>query len=334
MMNDSPIKKSHLKQAAELIDECASVAILGHQYPDGDAIGSILGLGIMLSNNGKVVECSWPEPFEIPVRLRFLPGQEMLVSPDELEPEELIITLDCASRERLPDFKSLLRDGFKVVNIDHHMDNTMFGTVNIIDGEGAATAEIIYQIHRDLGLELNLDSATCLYTGILTDTGKFQFNNTSEKTLRVASELAGIGVRPSWIYENVYQSDSLNYLRFTGNALSNCVVEDDIGLAYIFISQEDLKKFGISMSETEDLIDSLRSLRNHKIAVLFKELENGSIRVSLRSRFDIDIGSIARKLGGGGHRVAAGYTFSGVGLDGALQELRGEIIEAGRGIDN
>lgn len=334
MMNESPIKKELLKQAAEMIEGCASVVILGHQYPDGDAIGSILGLGIMINNLGKVVECSWPEPFELPVRLSFIPGQEMLVRPDDLEPEELIITLDCASRERLPDFRGLLRDGFKVINIDHHMDNTMFGTVNIVDRDGAATAEIIYQIHKDLGLELNLESAICLYTGILTDTGKFQFNNTSEATLKVASELAGIGVKPSWVYENVYQSDSINYLRFTGNALSNCVVEDDIGLAYIFISQADLKKFGVSMSETEDLIDSLRSLRNHRIAVLFKELKNGNIRVSLRSRFDIDIGSIARKLGGGGHRVAAGYTFSGMGLEDALRELRGEIIEAGWGTVN
>ncbi|MBN1289926.1 MAG: bifunctional oligoribonuclease/PAP phosphatase NrnA [Actinobacteria bacterium] len=328
------IEREVLEDASALIRGSGSVVILGHQYPDGDAVGSVLGLGLMLRDLGKTVEVSWPEPFEVPGRLTFLPGLDMMVGPDKLEPEDLIVTVDCASRERLPDFNKILRGGFNVVNIDHHTDNTMFGTVNIVDKDAAATAEIVYLIHRDLGLELTEDAAVCLYTGILTDTGKFQFNNTSVETLKVASELAAAGVKPSWIYENVYQSDSLNYLLFTGDALSRCVLEEDTGLTYVFISQENLKRFGVRMSETEDLIDSLRALKTHRIAALFKELESGTIRVSMRSRNDIDIGSIARKLGGGGHKVAAGYTSSRNGFEDTLNELRREIIEAGWGTDN
>ncbi|MBN2169030.1 MAG: bifunctional oligoribonuclease/PAP phosphatase NrnA [Actinobacteria bacterium] len=328
------IERVVLEDAWALIKGSESVVILGHQYPDGDAIGSVLGLGLMLRDLGKIVEVSWPEPFEVPGKLSFLPGLDMMVSPDKLEPEDLIVTVDCASRERLPDFHKILRGGFNVINIDHHTDNTMFGTVNIVDKEGAATAEIIYLIHKDLGLELTKDAAVCFYTGILTDTGKFQFNNTSGETLKVASELAEAGVVPSWIYENVYQSDSLNYLLFTGDALSRCVLEEDLGLTYIFVSQENLKRFGVRMSETEDMIDNLRALKTHRIAALFKELENGTIRVSLRSKNDIDIGSVARKLGGGGHRVAAGYTSSQKGFENTLKELRREIVEAGWDTDN
>jgi len=312
------------------IESSNSVLVLGHQYPDGDAIGSILGLGIMLREKRKKVICSWPEPFEVPEKYSFLPGMDLLVKPSNVTSEELVFALDCANPERLEEVSGKVLDAPVLVNIDHHPDNTFFGKINVVSPNLSATAEIIYLLAPEIGLSVSREAAICLYTGIVTDTGRFQFGNTTERTLRIASEMVRMGVEPKYVYENVYQSESLNYIHLTGEVMENSVYIEEQELIYGVLTQKALKKWNVRMGETEDLIDNLRTLKGHRIAVLFKEISDGRIRVSLRSNFSFDIGRIARKLGGGGHKAAAGYTSEKRSVEEALEELLKEIREIGR----
>lgn len=323
--------EQELQAVRKAIDSHGSAVVLGHQHPDGDAIGSVLGLGLMLSRRGLKVSASWPEPFEIPEKYAFLPGTGMLKKPADIESEGLVFALDCANADRLEDMSARVMDAPDIVNIDHHPDNTMFGTVNIVDAAAAATAEIIYLAAPEIGLEIDTETAVCLYTGIVTDTGRFQFSNTSAETLRIAAGLVDRGVSPNHVFGSVYQSDSLEYMRLSGEILSRAVFEPDLGLIHASLTKADLERWGVRMAETEDLVDSLRSLKGHSMAVLFKETRDGRIRVSLRSRKDTDVGGIARKLGGGGHRAAAGYTSEKRSAAEALTELREEIVTGGWG---
>lgn len=324
------IERSEITVTAGLIKDCERVLVLAHEHPDGDAFGSMLGMGLMLEEAGKIVYCSWPDPIEMPGRYAFLPGRNLFTKPADIPEVDLVISVDCSNILRLKGLKRMLNGGAKVINFDHHRDNSFFGYVNIVDPEAAAVSEILYLSADELGLKINIESALCFYTGIVTDTGRFQFSNTSGTTLKIASEMVEMGVDPNVVYENVYQSDSLPYLRLCGNVLSNAVIDEDLGLIHGSVTQEDMRHWGVTMDEMEDLVDYLRSLKGHRIAALFKELEDGSIRVSLRSRTDIDVGTIARRLGGGGHRAAAAYTSGRRNLDEALVDLRGEIVEVGR----
>lgn len=319
------IEEKEIEKALHLVEQCSSAVVLGHENPDGDAIGSSLGLALMLEDKGYHVTVSFPEPLRIPQRYFFLPGARNCQALTEISDGELLFAIDCANTDRIEAFRGLFEKSRAVINIDHHPDNSLFGDVNLVDHKAGATAEIVYSIAPRIGLEVSRDSALCLYTGIVTDTGKFQFSNTGESTLKIASEMVRLGVEPSYVYENIYQSDSLEYIRLMGKVLSEAVFEPESGLIYAVITRLDLDEFGVNIEETEDLIDALRTLKGHRIAVVFKELENEKIRVSLRSRNDVDIGRVARKLGGGGHRVAAGYVSSKKTMEDALVELKGAI---------
>ncbi|MBU4173663.1 MAG: bifunctional oligoribonuclease/PAP phosphatase NrnA [Actinobacteria bacterium] len=320
------INRGEVGRANRLIEESDSVVVLSHQNPDGDAFGSVLGLGLMLRGAGLNVKASWPDPVELPLKYEFLPGKELLISPADLRPQGLVIAVDCANAGRLGELEDAVLKVDNIINIDHHPDNSLFGTVNLVDAAASATTEILYEEADDLGLELDRDIAVCLYTGLVTDTGRFQFSNTSAETFRIASELVEMGAEPNRLYEEIFQGDTLSYMRLTGEMVSRAVFEPETGLVHVFMPQEELRRFGVEMNETEDLIDSLRTLRGHRIAALFKEQDDGRIRVSLRSRADTDIGTVARSLGGGGHRVAAGYTSEKGSFEEALQELKGEIV--------
>ena len=326
--------KAQIDKTAAIVKAGRSAVVLGHQFPDGDAIGSVLGLGLMLRGAGYTVQASWAEPFDMPEKYAFLPGMAMLRRPAEVDfGGSIAFALDCANEKRLEELKEKALS-VTLLNIDHHPDNTQFGAVNLTDPQASSTSQIVCSLAGPFGLGIDADVATCLYTGLVTDTGRFQFSNVSSETLRIAAGLIDCGVDPHAVYENVYQSDSLNYLRLSGEVMCRSVYERDLGLIYGYVSQGDLESFGVRMNETEDLIDDLRTLRGHRIVALFKEQPDGRVRVSLRSRSDVDIGSLARSFGGGGHRVAAGYTSSKDNIGDALGELKEKIIASGLGPDN
>ncbi len=304
----------------ELIDEAEIVVASCHMHGDGDGVGSLLGLLIVLKESGKDIRGSLPDNESIPPQYRFLPGQELLVPPSSLPEEpQLFMALDCGNIGRLGDLQEVARRAQALVNIDHHEDNTYFGDINLVDFNASCTAEILFELLKKKYV-ISGDAATCLYTGLITDTGRFKHGYTNSKSFRLAAELLELGVDPVEVAHQVYENASLGYLRLMGLVLERASKLEDLPVVYSYFTQEDLKKHGISMEETEDLIEMIRLARDAKVAVLLKEQPDGRTRISLRSRDELKVGDIARKFGGGGHMQAAGFTSS-LSLEQILQDI-------------
>lgn len=310
-----------LEKAVEALKEGENIVIASHVNPDGDSLGSLLGLAMALSRMGKSVFPYLPEPWKYPPQYEFLPGRDLLLDPSRLEETpEVFIALDCSNEERLGALREKALAARLLINIDHHEDNQLFGGVNVVEKEASSTSEIVYGIIKAAGWPLAPPEATCLYTGLVTDTGRFQHRNTSASTFAVAYELAEAGADIFRVVEEVYGSQSVSYTRLLGRALQRIEVMEGYAFAYSYITQLDLAETGATLPETEDMIDYLRSVRGTQVVALFKELPDGKVRVSLRSRDGFEVGPIARLLGGGGHALAAGYT-SDSDLEGSLTGL-------------
>lgn len=300
------------KRLVEELRKAAEVAVASHVNPDGDGVGSLLALASALCREGKKVWASLPDPGDYPPQYLFLPGREILLSPHEFpEAPQVFVALDCSNLERLGGLAERARRSGLLVNIDHHEDNRRFGDLNEVDSEASSTSELITLLLDEAGWEITPDMATCLYTGIMTDTGRFQHRNTGPRAFRAAARLAAAGADVFSAAKEVYENQSLSYLHLVGVVLQRMEITGKRALAYSYITREDLRKTGASLSETEDLIDFMRMARGAEVVALFKELDDGRVRVSLRSRDGMDVGPIARALGGGGHAKAAGYTWDG-----------------------
>ncbi len=301
-------KEEDLSSLLKLIDKKKRFVVATHIQPDGDAIGSLLGFGLLLEGMGKEIFLSWGETISVPAQYSFLPGIELLRDPS-LSPStvENFIALDCATLDRLGSLSQIARKATNLISIDHHSKKTRFASLNIIDEHSSSTAEIVLGISKALNLKLTKDIATCLYVGIVTDTGRFQYSNTTAGTFGAAQELLEYGVSPNYIFQKVYENTPFNYLKLLGLALSRTTFVKDYGLIYTWILQSDLQETDIDISETENLIDSLRSVKGIKIAVVFKEQAPNKVNVSLRSRGEIKVDKLAELFGGGGHPNAAGF---------------------------
>ncbi|MEJ5186426.1 MAG: bifunctional oligoribonuclease/PAP phosphatase NrnA [Candidatus Geothermincolales bacterium] len=322
-------KETVERKIGEILQGAERVTVATHVNPDGDGLGSVAGLALYLERMGKIVYPCIPRLNQLPPQYAYLPGREKIGTCRE--PEEapqVFVALDCSNLDRLEALEEKARASRILINVDHHEDNTFYGHLNLVDKEASSTAELVYRIFKDNGWTLDRDVATCLYTGIFTDTGRFQHHNTTPEAFRTAYELALAGADVSRVAREVYQNQSLSYVHLLGLVLERARLLDETGLVYSSVTQEDLKITGASLSETEDLVDYLRTIKGGKVVALFKELEDGRVRVSLRSRDDMPVGPIARKLGGGGHAMAAGYTTER-DIGGALEEL----LSALRGSD-
>jgi bifunctional oligoribonuclease and PAP phosphatase NrnA len=312
---------SELESIISKMREVEAAGITSHINPDGDSIGSLLALAMVLREEGKRVYPCIPEPWKYPPQYEFLPGRELLIDPGDIEPGlGLFIALDCSNPERLGPVKETAFSAGTLINIDHHEDNKMYGTFNLVDKKASSASEIIYRVIKRAGWKIDDREATCLYTGLVTDTGRFQHRNTNSDSFVMAYELASAGADIFQVVHEVYGNQSLSYTRLLGRTLERVELVEDCGLAYSFITQQDLSDTGAILPETEDLIDHLRSVRGTLVAALFKELEDGKVRVSLRSRDGFEVGPIARKMGGGGHAMAAGYT-SDLDIEGSIADL-------------
>ncbi len=312
------------RRAVELLADAASLTLGCHVGPDGDALGSMLGLGAAARAAGKAVEASFGEPFSIPHTYRFLPV-DLLVPPAELtDRPELFVSFDAGSANRLGALEDRAKAAAATLVIDHHVSNEGFGTVNLVVPDAAATAEIAYHLVVALGWPLDAEVATALHTGIVTDTGRFQYSNTKPATLRVAAALVEAGARPEVIGRHVYEEVPFGYLRVAGAVLTRAVLEPEYRLVWSVLTQDDLTAGGIGLEDTDPLIDEIRIAEESDVAVLFKELDRGRVKVSLRSRGRVDVGAVAVAMGGGGHHNAAGFTFEGSVTD-ALAAVRARL---------
>ncbi|MGB8361320.1 MAG: DHHA1 domain-containing protein, partial [Acidimicrobiia bacterium] len=195
-----------------------------------------------------------------------------------------------------------------LIVLDHHVTNEGFGDIAVVDPESAATGEVVYALLEVLGWDVTPDVAQCLHTALVTDTGRFQYANTTPRTLEIASRLVAAGANPNVIGRHVYEEEPFGYLKAAGKALGRAELHEGKSLISTVLSHEDLDEAGISWPDTENLIDLLRLAVEADTAVLAKAHSDGSTKVSLRSRGDTDVGGLAASMGGGGHRLAAGFT--------------------------
>ena len=249
--------------------------------------------------------------FPLPVEYRLPAARGGLPRAPRRHADRTVIFLDCGNIDRMPvDF--LTRDGEKVVNIDHHHDNTRFGAINLVDVEASSTAEIVYDLAGHLGVELTEEIANALYVGLVTDTGKFMYENTDERSHRMAAALLDAGVKVNDIYRRLYEHAPLEKLKLLALALEKIELHEDGRIAITYISRADYEATGASDSLTEGIIDHVRTIDGTVVAATVRDLGEGARaarKVSLRSTDGtVDVSEVARAEGGGGHRRAAGFS--------------------------
>ncbi|MGZ5325304.1 MAG: DHH family phosphoesterase [Solirubrobacterales bacterium] len=309
-MNETAVQ-TEADQVVEQLRGGERFLLTTHENPDGDALGSLLAMHHVLLALGKdSVMFLAAKEFPLPVEYRFLPLEEVFHEPPADVADRTLVFLDCGNIDRMPvDF--LKREDGVMLNIDHHHDNTRFGTVNLVDVEASCTAEIIYELLSTLGVELTPEIASALYVGLVTDTGRFMYSNTHPKAHRMAAALIDAGVDVHDHFRRLYEHVPVAKLKLIARALDGIELKCNGQIAFTYISRDDYEAAGASGELTEGVIDYLRSLEGIRIAAVVRDQESGgktARKVSLRSTDGVaDVSEIARKQGGGGHRRAAGF---------------------------
>ncbi|MEU6712643.1 bifunctional oligoribonuclease/PAP phosphatase NrnA [Nonomuraea sp. NPDC046802] len=304
----SAIAEADWDRALRLISAADEVALSCHVTPDGDALGSMLAVGFALRSLGKRVVASFGDRhFAVPRLLRFLPGQELLVPPEEFPAEPaLMITFDSSTFERLGLLRANTAGAREVIVVDHHPSNEGFGTLSLIDSTAAATAVLAEQLIYRLGGRLDRDIATCLYAGLVTDTGSFRHSSTTPAVHQMAARLVATGLRTDEIARELWDRSPFSYLKVLAEALERVMLED--GLVWTYVTRVDRAAYGLPYAEVEGIIDIVRRTDEAEVAVVLKEDDQGAWQVSTRSKGAVDVGAVCVALGGGGHHNAAGYT--------------------------
>jgi phosphoesterase RecJ-like protein len=286
--------------------------LTAHEGPDGDALGSLLGMHHLLGQLGKdSVMFMAAKEFPLPIEYRFLPLEEVFHEPPADMADRTVIFLDCGNIDRMPVEFLSQGDNFRI-NIDHHHDNTCFGDVNLVETAASSTAEIVYELATRLRAEITPEIASALYVGLITDTGKFMYENTNANTHRIAAELIDAGVAVDETYRRLYEHVPIEKLQLLSRALEGVQRYCGERLIVSYITAADYEASGGGEEMTEGIIDHLRSIEGSKVAALIRDRGDrgrAARKVSLRSSGgEIDVSAMARKHGGGGHKRAAGFS--------------------------
>ena len=293
-----------------------------HIHPDGDSIGSMVALGLSLSLAGKQVEMVCLE--DVPSVFGFLEGQELIRKQVSTVAAEVLISVDCAEKDRLA-LPPLIWDtpGIISVNIDHHITNLGFADYNYIDANASATGELIYRLLKVGNLPVNQAVATALYMAIATDTGFFRFANTSSLAFELAAGLVReYRIEPAKVAEQVHEQKSYNSVRLLGEVLNTLQLGNRGKVAWMILNQKMLTKYPVENEETESFVSYARSIDGVEIGILFKELKPGEIKLSWRSTSAVDVSKLAGYFGGGGHARAAGCN-----INGSMEEVVAQVLE-------
>src|SRR5436305_11141240 len=297
-----------LERAAEVIERSPLVALACHVTPDGDALGSMLAMHLLCRSQGKDSVASWPEPFVVAPHYTYLPGLDSVTKPADFpESPPVMVTFDCGSLARLNELAEPAREAGELVVVDHHATNESYGTINLLDADAAASAVMVHRLAKRLGWPLTRDVAICLYTGIVTDTGRFQYSNTSPEVLEMATELSRFGLPIADMSRQLFEEHRFAYLQLVATALQRAELDTERRFVATWITNDDLNRFGVELDEAEGLIDIVRRTEEADVSCVLKESSDG-IKVSLRSVTDFDVAAIALRFGGGGHRAASGFT--------------------------
>ncbi len=312
-------------------DDGDEVQLICHVNPDGDALGSMLGFGLGLRQLGITrLRATFPGVFELPDPYQALPGTELLVPEAEAyRAPKLILIFDVAAESRLGDLVRLLPEAPCVVVLDHHASNTGFGRVQLVDPRAAATSVVAYELLDRLGVVPDAAIAECLYVALATDTGSFKFDMTTAGVHEMAARLIATGIRPGEISRRVFDTRPFGAMKLAGEVLGRAVLEPAAaagrGMVWTWATLADLERHGQRPYVLETLIDPVRSVAEADVAVLIKEIAPGEWAVSLRSKGAVDVSRVAMELGGGGHRLAAGFT--GYGEPTAIVTAARELLD-------
>jgi len=307
-----------LQEVLKHIGQRDKFLLTSHARPDGDAIGSALACCQILRAMGKQADVVFRDG--VPRIYRPLPFADAIIQSDRVNGHyEAAIILECDSIQRT---RLTGLDHQFLISIDHHLSGKPFAHVNWIDPNAVATAELVYRLAREAGVKISPEIATCLYTALLTDTGSFMFEGTNESTFGLARELALAGADPARCARSVYFAHSTAKMRLLGAALSNLQREND--LAWIWVTHEQMEKFQAKEEDCEGLVNYALSIHDVQVAVFLREMPDSRWRISLRSKGEVNVASVAESFGGGGHHCASGLSLDGP-LSAAVERILGKL---------
>lgn len=312
-------------QLHNIIKASKNILIISHLNPDGDTLGSMCGLYSGIKDNFKkkadmLMLSKLPAVYEF---LPFVKEAKHISEFDKSREYDLVINVDVASYDRMCDAAVFFEKASRTANLDHHKTNESYAQINFVEPQASSTGEVLYGLMKDMGWKISLETAVCLYTAILTDTGSFRFDNTTPRSLNFASELVNIGVKPSQIYKYCYESNSKELVLFQAHCIGKAVFEDDNKIAYTIVYKKDMEKFCAGEDCTEGLTEKLRAIITTEVAFVVKELNSNMSKISMRSK-TTDVAEICSVFGGGGHKLAAGCVIKANPQD-AVRKLLEEI---------
>jgi len=317
--------ETDIKKIAHALTNGTSYLLVTHFHPDGDAIGALLALQAVLKGMGKKVVSFCEDG--VPPTFRFLEGSQEVLNDIEHIPQLDAVTLvflDCGSIDRCgKSLTKLLNVANSIINIDHHVQEKPFGDIFWVKSSASSTCEMLFDIFCFMNIPLTPVVSTCLYTGILTDTGSFQFSNTSRRVLEIATSLAGFGADPYKIAQQVFESSSPQKLLLLGKVLDTLRYHRNYSIATARLTKKMFTETGATIHDGEGFVNMLRQVATVQVAVLFREEENGLIHVGLRSKGSIDVAKFARKFGGGGHVNA-----SACRVKGSIEDVEATIVSS------
>jgi phosphoesterase RecJ-like protein len=287
----------------DMIKESHNVLMVSHKDADGDTLGSALAMAGVVATMGKSVAVRVPPP--VPQLYSFLPGFE-LINQEEGSPPDLVLVMDASNLDRLSDTLGELPETTRVVNIDHHVSNTMFGNVNLVVSGASSTAEVTFDLFKEWGVEISPAAASNLYCGVFTDTGGYRHENTTYKALAMGAELVSLGADAAGIAMRVYKNRKISSIKLSALVMATVGFDCDDRLVHGYVTQAMLDKAGAQLDEADGMIDMLNSVDGLELALFFKEMAAGVTKASIRSRGQANANALATQFGGGGHERAAG----------------------------
>jgi len=315
-----------LQRISELINRHRTFLVTAHERLDGDALGSELALYHLLRGLGKEAvvynQDATPENYE------FLPGSDAIVNElPPLDSFEVAVVLDCSELERVGRESARIAAVPTLINIDHHVSNAGFCEAALVDPQASSTGEMICRLVAHMGLAVSRETATCLYTAILTDTGGFRYGNTGRGTLLAAADLVAAGADPQWVSEHVYEMNPPAKIRLLAAVLPTLSIDEGGRVGSLAVTQQALSAAGALPEHTEGFVDLPRTIRGVEISILYAEMPDGRFKVSLRSKGTVNVERVARTFGGGGHMNAAACR-----IEGELVDVRRRVIETIRAL--
>ncbi len=323
MKANSSKSSDQLRKIRDFILKKDNILIVSHTVPDGDSIGSQMAVGNFLLSRGKKVMLVNQD--EIPSRYRFLDPRKRIKKSFEGFHPDLVLVLECSNLNRIGRLKDMIPKGSTIINIDHHPDNTLFGSINYLDPQASAIGEIIYDLLKSADYSFDLNTANALYASILTDTGRFSFSNTTARSLMICSELIQLGTDPKFVNDQLYFNHSEGCLKLLGNILGNLKLLGNGKYCFLSITYKLIRAFKVNPQDTEGFVDYTLFLEGVVVGAFFLETSQKVVRVSLRSNSSIDVGRIAKYFGGGGHRNASGFTLN-EDFEDAKKKVNKEIL--------